>query len=571
MSSHTPLFDAALDKILNGLVPHTRTCAETGEEFEIGEKEIEICKMHRVPPPTTVGWARTRIKRAFLGGVDLFRRTLPDGRSVVAMYDPESPATILPLLEWQSDAFDGLAFGASVQPNQPFFEQWPAFSTRVPRPAMIQGPSNENSEWALDGLYQKNCYFTYGGTQNEDLLYSDICISCKRSSDLTLCSDCDTCVDLVDCTNCTHVLFSERCERCFESLFCLECKDCSNCFGCTNLRYKQYYFFNEPLSKEEYTKRLATINLADAEKLERWRQKVQTEIWDQSPRPADHQHHCEDCVGDGLRDSHQTSGVLVFDSERAYNTVFALHCTDVWNLTSDVYSQNCVSCVTTNNSSGCVCTIGCLECLDVEYSEFCTSCEHCFGCIGLRHKKFCLFNKQYTEEEYWKLVDALKTVMLSRGEYGEFFPYRTSLFAYNTSHTESLFPLTKGDATKLGGRWYGFAQEKALPATAIEELPLRLADTTKEQLTQKYRCPITERPFGFVAPEIEMRRALGIALPRLHPTARRMARMAHYFPFQFHRAACAQCKKEIITRVPSNLSSRLLCETCYSEWVTNEK
>src|SRR3989338_10468327 len=58
----------------------------------------------------------------------------------------------------------------------------------------------------------------------------------------------------------------------------------------------------------------------------------------------------------------------------------------------------------------------------VEYSINCINCEYCFGCVGLRSKKFCIFNRQYSEDEYWNLADEIKTRMLERGEDGEVFP-----------------------------------------------------------------------------------------------------------------------------------------------------
>ena len=125
--SHTPNFDAALDKILNDLKPHTRVCTETGESFAITERDIEMFKLLRVPPPKTVWWARLRQKRAFMGGFEFFRRTLPDGRQVVSMFDPESPVPILPLTEWHGDQFEPFQFGISVDPGQSFFSQWKSY------------------------------------------------------------------------------------------------------------------------------------------------------------------------------------------------------------------------------------------------------------------------------------------------------------------------------------------------------------------------------------------------------------------------------------------------------------
>ena len=152
MASNTPRFDAALDEILLKLTPHTRTCSETGETFEIGEKEIELCRSLRVPPPKMIWWARLRRQRTFHACFDLFRRTLKDGNSVVTMYDPESFTKILPNADWYSDQFDPLIHGRAIDPSIPFFDQWPTLSREVPRQAIIQDAKSENSEWSVYSL-----------------------------------------------------------------------------------------------------------------------------------------------------------------------------------------------------------------------------------------------------------------------------------------------------------------------------------------------------------------------------------------------------------------------------------
>ncbi len=68
----------------------------------------------------------------------------------------------------------------------------------------------------------------------------------------------------------------------------------------------------------------------------------------------------------------------------------------------------------------------CYECIDVEesYKVFfaknvkgcsncmfmfdCSNCNDCVGCVGLRNKNFCIFNKQYSKEEYKKLIEEFK-------------------------------------------------------------------------------------------------------------------------------------------------------------------
>ena len=43
------------------------------------------------------------------------------------------------------------------------------------------------------------------------------------------------------------------------------------------------------------------------------------------------------------------------------------------------------------------------------------NCQYCFGCIGLRNKSYGIFNKQYSKDEYYQLLDKIKTKMLKDG------------------------------------------------------------------------------------------------------------------------------------------------------------
>src|SRR3989338_7963683 len=68
---------------------------------------------------------------------------------------------------------------------------------------------------------------------------------------------------------------------------------------------------------------------------------------------------------------------------------------------------------------------------NTRYSEECQNCLDVFGCEGLRKKQYCILNKQYTKEEYEKLIPKIIEHMNvmhyidknKRGyKYGEFFP-----------------------------------------------------------------------------------------------------------------------------------------------------
>jgi hypothetical protein len=570
MSSKTPLFDLALDKILSSLAPHTRTCAETGEAFEITDKDIEFCRLLRVPPPTLTWWAAIRHKRAFVGGFDLFRRSASDGTSVVTMYDPESFAHFLPTETWHSDAFDPLASGFSVKPSESFLSQLDQLWRTFPWPALQRDLRSENSDWSNYFISTKNAYNCWETGYSEDVYYTDMSGYMKQCSDLFVCINCEWCYDDANCQKCYRVHFSEQCEQGTDLFFCLGCKSCSDCFGCTNLFHKSYCFLNEQLTPDAYRERLRAIDLSDSRVVEEWRLKIKQEYWSKAYRCGAHMQNAEQSLGDNITNSKDVLGISIWDSERVFKGILTVAGKDCYYTDGSMQQERCYSDMDSLPGSECRMTIWCCSCIDMEYSTLCTNCEHCFGCVGLRHKKFCILDKQYTEEEYWPLVDAIRTAMLERGEYGEFLPYTSSPLAYNNSAAMIFFPIEEQEARQLGARWYTFPHE-ATQNESADAIPFKLADTDDSILKRTFCCPVSGRAFRFVKPELEFHREMNLALPRVHPTVRRSTRAAQQFPMQLHPRTCAMCKTSMLSRIPPSFAAPVLCQECYGQAVIGEK
>ncbi len=75
---------------------------------------------------------------------------------------------------------------------------------------------------------------------------------------------------------------------------------------------------------------------------------------------------------------------------------------------SVVESEKCYECNDCNKCHSCTYLMDCNSCTDCHFSAFLNSCTECFGCVALTHKKYCIFNKQYTKEEYLKMIIELK-------------------------------------------------------------------------------------------------------------------------------------------------------------------
>lgn len=68
-------------------------------------------------------------------------------------------------------------------------------------------------------------------------------------------------------------------------------------------------------------------------------------------------------------------------------------------------AELCYECVDSSNLYDCTYLQDCHHCSQVQFSLDCINCKNCFGCFGLRQQKFCIFNKAYTEEEYFQKIN----------------------------------------------------------------------------------------------------------------------------------------------------------------------
>ncbi len=101
------------------------------------------------------------------------------------------------------------------------------------------------------------------------------------------------------------------------------------------------------------------------------------------------------------------------------------------------YSQECVDCYNLSNSSFCYECIDChnaknlffsqnsINCQDSYFLEDCISCKNCIACKNLRGKEFYIFNKAYSEKEYFRFLASLnlnsrKCLDKFQGEFAEF-------------------------------------------------------------------------------------------------------------------------------------------------------
>lgn len=67
-------------------------------------------------------------------------------------------------------------------------------------------------------------------------------------------------------------------------------------------------------------------------------------------------------------------------------------------------SESCFECIDGVGLYKCKYCKNCKNSHNLSFCENCFDSSNCFGCINLRNKEYCIYNKQYTKDEYGKLV-----------------------------------------------------------------------------------------------------------------------------------------------------------------------
>jgi hypothetical protein len=331
------------------------------------------------------------------------------------------------------------------------------------------------------------------------------------------------------------------------------------------LHQKEYHFENKPLSKEEYTKRLEEVR-GSYSKTKEARKKL-LDLRASLPVKYANIVNSENCSGDYIEDSKNCLNCYdVNKSEDCRYVQVGVEVKDNYDC-SNMY-LNIVHCYQTLGTIEVTNAAYCLFVFhsnDLLYCEYCFNCNNCFGCAGLTRKSYCIFNKQYTEEEYNKLVPKIIEHMKSRDEWGLYFPPEYSPFGYNESLAFEYTPLTKDDAIKKGFHWRDTIDEppeveKIIPA---DRLPDAIGDIPDDILNWAVTCQTSKRPYQILSQELAYYRSYHLPVPHLHPDERHNLRMKLRNPRNLYSQSCVKCSNEIQTTYAPDQPEKVYCEECY--------
>jgi len=571
--------------------PETRACQNCRQAFVVEPEDFDFYERIKVPPPTWCPDCRMMRRLAFRNERAIHKRACDlCGKDFIGMFPKNAAFPVYCHECWWSDRWDPLAGGAEYDLERPFFEQFQELRSRVPRPGVNNSGNILNSPYVNCAADMKNCYLVFGAQQDENSMYSHYLNSSKECVDILYGFRSEKCYDCFDIDQCYNVRYSQSAFSCRDSYFLYDCRDCSNCIGCVGLRSRNYHIFNKPYSKEEYLKKAEELNLHSRQGIRRFADAFYSaEIFKRHPRRSYHGQLNKDSAGDYMNECENSENCFYVKGLRGCKNVFwGHHMKDVYDYFAfgdpDELAYECVS-GGYGNYNCKFAEASWVANRDIEYCANYFNCESVFGCIGLRKKKYCVFNRQYSEGEYHELVGRIKTSMLERGEYGEFFPLGISPFAYQDSVAQEHFPLTKEEVIGKGYVWHESEKKAPKVTLGFEALPDSILDAEDGILGETAGCEhggacnhSCTVGFRVTPEELSFYRNQRIPLPPLCFQCRHATRVALRNPLKLWHRECmcsnahphhaGRCPNEFKTSYAPDRPEVVYCEQCYQSEVT---
>ena len=551
-------------------------CKQCSSAFEVTPFDLALLdklspvfgdKKYPIPAPTLCPDCRQQRRLFWRNERSLYRRTCDlCKKSIISMYPQGSVFPVYCNECWWSDSWHPSDFGRAVDFSRPFFSQVRELREVVPRLA-LNVINNENSDFVNHSGSNKNCYLIFAAEFDENCLYGYQVIKSVGCIDTCDCTESHYCYEVTDADKCHSLHFAQNCTNCSSSAFLFDCKGCTDCMLSVNLRNKHYVIRNTQYSKEEYLRRKQEImgRIAAgglAEVMEEFRA-----IKEKGIHRALEVVSCENATGDYLKNSRNVRHC--FDVSYAEDSAYVLtgfqfkdlmdvcHTTDAQlgyeSLSLGYGSYNALF---THGSWGSKN----LLCCDIVH----TGTDMC-GCVCMKPGKYCVLNKQYSKEEYERLVPRVIELMRQHGEWGEFFPAGVSPFAYNETTAQVYFPLTAAQAKERGFPWREEQEEslnvtKTIPAA---QLPASIEAIPDDIQNWAITCEASGRPFRVVKQELDFYRAQHLSVPHLHPDERHKRRMALKNPRKLWDRQCSKCRKTLSSSYAPDRPETVYCEECY--------
>ncbi len=541
----------------------------------VGGKKLEL------PPPTLCPECRQQRRFACRNDRNYYTGNCTQcQKPLITSYSPDKHLPILCDTCFFGDGWDPLSYGKDFDFSKPFFEQFAVLRQTVPRLGIYHTQS-ENSDYTVHSSRNRNCYMGSSLVDCEDVHFSDFTFTSENCLDLFSCSKMELCYASLFCEESYHSDHCENCSNLTDCSYCFDCRGSENLIGCAGLRKQKNKILNKEVTKEEIKETWTKLRTDPAFRAEF--EKEFTELKLRHPHPATWTLNAENCSGNYIYNSKNARNCyntkLVEDARYLYEVNAHTTTMDCCRIGNGEMLYDCASIVDLKYGAFCNLTYQSDQLL---YCDNCTGTSQCFGSFGLKKHKHCILNKQYTKEEYEKLVPKIVQHMRETGEWGEFFPVSISVFGYNESKAHEWYPLDEHAVQKNGWQWSDY--ELPMPASvrtiAGEQLPPDIKDIPDDILNWAIICETSGRPFKIIKQELDFYRNNELPIPHRSPKQRHYDRIRPVNIRMLFDRACGKCSKPIRTiysaerpaaRGSEELSGSrreiVYCERCYLETV----
>lgn len=555
-----------------------KECKNCGTEFVVTDDDKKFLdkisptfngKKYQIPSPTFCPDCRQQRRLCWRNERNLYKRKCDaTGKEIIAHISDDKPFKVYDREYWLSDNWNPLDYGRDFDFSKTFSENFMALQKVVPRQAPQQQDPMENSMYCNHASNCKNCYFLFDSDFCEDCLYVNVVNHCKDCTDCSLLSECELCYECINCKNSYNLKFSRNCVNCSDSLFLESCIGCRNCAFSTNLHNKEYFFANGKLSKEEYEKKITSLNLDEYKNLDHYL-KYCEEFFVKYPRRYIQGTQNQNVNGDYIynsRDIYRSFNIVDCWDVRYSELLFkAKDCSDVSSFGEEIEEIYEVSTSGLNSYSSAF-SFGVIRSSNnIFYSDLTYSSNHCFGCVSLNRNEYCILNKQYTKNEYEQTVAKIVEHMIKTGEWGEFHHISHSPVAYNESVAFDFFPLSKEEALKKGFKWKDKEKKDYLPQKYV--VPPTLGEVSDSILKEILACEDCGKNYKIVEMELDFYRKIHTPIPRKCPDCRHKARLQLKNPRKLWDRNCGKCSAKITTSFSPDRPEIVYCEKCYLETI----
>ncbi|MEY4731631.1 MAG: hypothetical protein RL681_577 [Candidatus Parcubacteria bacterium] len=525
---------------------------------------------------------------------------------IFSAYPESAPITVWSHDYWISDAWDPLEYGRDYDWKRPFFEQFADLMREMPWPSLSVSNA-KGSPYCNNATNLKDSYLVFGSTNSEDSYYGFGLGGSKNIYDGSSVYESELNYQGVFNRKCYRAFYSNHCRDSSDIYFCKDCTNVTNCFGCIGLKNKSHCIFNKQVTKEEYRAFMDMARLGSYRSVQEWIAKAEGH-WQLFPNKYSWGSNNSGVSGEYLNNCKNVARSFAVDNgenlkycEYLYSGT-AKDCYDYFRFSNGselVYE-------TMGSGTGAARLKFCIFCFPASHSmSYCVNCassSDLFGCFGLKNKHYCILNKQYTKEEYEKLMPRIIEHMTmqpyvdKRGRtyaYGEFFPPEFSPFAYNETIAQEYFPLSAEAAINEGYGWGDVAEKGYTATVSPTELPDDIAAVKDSVLKEVIRCEHDGKcshpcatVFRIVPQELQFYRRSGIPLPRMCFVCRHYERMKYRRSFRLSKRRCMceggrsrgqqyvnqakhshgenLCPNEFETSYAPERPEIVYCESCYN-------